>query len=107
VPEPPEPMFGHGPFIGVFEEGDGVVGVLGAVVVLGVVVVVGVELVGAAAAPAMPATAPPVASAPNTIAALSVFDMCIGGASSRSMKERFRDSPPRAKRRLRRSVGVV
>jgi hypothetical protein len=105
-------MFGHGPFIGVFEDGDGVVGVLGVVVVPGVVVVLGVEVAGvelvvAAAAPAMPATAPPVASAPNTIAALSVFEMCIGGASSRWMKERFRDCPPRAKRRLRRSVGVV
>lgn len=88
MPGLPEPMFGHGAFVGVLDF-DGAV-VLGAAGALGVVLgveVVGVVLVGAAAAPAMPATAPPAASAPNTIAALSVFEMCICGASSRSVQE--------------------
>jgi hypothetical protein len=65
------------PFGGV-DGGAGVV-VLGVVVVDGVVVVLWVLVVepsdplGAAAAAAIPATAPPVASAPATITALMVF----------------------------------
>jgi hypothetical protein len=66
------------------EFGAGVVldGVDGVVVVLGVdwVLVVPVAVLdplGAAAAPAMPATAPPVASAPTTITALIVFALFI------------------------------
>ncbi|HXA54234.1 MAG TPA: hypothetical protein VNV37_05100 [Solirubrobacteraceae bacterium] len=61
---------------------------LGVVVVDGVVVVLGVALcvpvvelpdpLGAAAATAMPATAPPVASAPATITALIVFALLMG-----------------------------
>lgn len=65
-------MFGQWPVGGVPDFGVGV----------GVVDLVGVELVGAAAAPAMPIAAPPRASAPMTIAALSIFEMCIGRASS-------------------------
>src|SRR5271154_7160383 len=98
-------MFGHGCFEGVVDFCDGA-GVLGVVVVLGVEVI-GVELVGAAAAPAIPATAPPVASAPRTIAALRVFEMCIGGASSRWVQERFQHYARGPKRRVRRGVGVV
>jgi hypothetical protein len=66
------------------EFGAGVVldGVDGVVVVLGVdwVLVVPVAVLdplGAAAAPAMPATAPPVASAPTTITALMVLALFI------------------------------
>src|SRR5277367_6524465 len=92
-------MFGHAPFIGVFDfcEGAGVAGVVGVlgVVLAGGAAVVGVELVGAAAAPAIPATAPPAASAPNTIAALRVFEMCICGASSRSVQECYEHYPSR------------
>jgi hypothetical protein len=70
-------MFGQGVFVeGVVDFVDGVAGVLG------VAEVVGVELVevelGAAAAAAMPTTEPPTASAPATIVALSLFEMCIG-----------------------------
>jgi hypothetical protein len=46
----------------------------------GVVDLVGVELVVAADAPAMPTAAPPAASAPATIAALSIFELCIGSS---------------------------
>ncbi len=91
-------MFGHGPSPGVpevggepdFGAGDGadgvvevdvdVVGVAAAGVVAvesgGLVAVVLVEL-GAAAAPAIPETAPPAASAPATIVAPSSFDVFI------------------------------
>lgn len=92
LPEP-EPMFGHGSFgaepdlcvgaalpgAGAPGGGEGVVGVVlvdelvGALpdVVLGVVAVLPV----APDAPAMPAAAPPVASAPATIVAPNIFDM--------------------------------
>lgn len=93
LPLEPEPMFGHGSFgaepdfcvgaalpgAGVPGAGEGVVGV--AVVdelvdplpdvVLGVVAVLPV----APDAPAMPAAAPPVASAPATIVAPNIFDI--------------------------------
>jgi hypothetical protein len=67
-------MLGQGIFDGVvdFCAGAGVVGVEG-----DGVEVVGVEVVGAAAAPAMPTTAPAVASAPATITALSVLEICM------------------------------
>jgi hypothetical protein len=87
-------MFGHGPLPGAPDlggepdlgVGDGVEGVVGVdvvgvvdgcVVVEGVVVVVAavLEELGAAAAPAMPETAPPAASAPATIVAPSSFDV--------------------------------
>ena len=69
-------MFGQWPFIGVPGVCEGVGAFfVGAGVVLGVV---GVVLVGAAAAPAIPAAAPPTASVPETIATLSIFEMCIG-----------------------------
>lgn len=82
-------MFGQGWPEGLVEFGAGAVldGVEGVVVVDGVVVVLGVDWVvvpvvpvplGAAAAPAMPATAPPVASAPTTITALIVFALFMG-----------------------------
>jgi hypothetical protein len=81
-------MFGHGCLPGVVDLGaadfPGVVGV-GVVGVVDVdaagtfdpllVVGVAVDVVGAAAAPAMPAAAPPVASAPATIVAPSIFEM--------------------------------
>jgi hypothetical protein len=72
-------MFGQGVFVeGVEDLVEGVAGVLG------VADVVGVELVevalGAAAAAAMPTTEPPTASAPATIVALSLFEMCIGSS---------------------------
>jgi hypothetical protein len=80
-------MLGQGPFPGVVDFGDadfcaGVVGVVGVFAVLDSVVVVlaalpAVEL-GAAAAPAMPETAPPVARAPATIVAPSILVMCMG-----------------------------
>jgi hypothetical protein len=73
----PEPMFGHGVFVdGAVDFVDGVAGVLGAAEVVGVGLV-DVAL-GAAAAVAMPTTAPPMASAPATTVALSLFEMCIG-----------------------------
>jgi hypothetical protein len=95
LPFEPEPMFGHGSLPGVpdlggepdFGAGDGVAGVVGVVgvdvvgVVDGVAVVEGgvvgavLEGLGAAAAPAMPETAPPAASAPATIVAPSSFDV--------------------------------
>jgi len=82
-------MFGHGffdvPSFGIADFVEFGAGALGAVVLgagaLGVGVLgvaFGVELVVAADAPAMPAAAPPVASAPATIVALSMFDTCIG-----------------------------
>jgi hypothetical protein len=65
-------MFGQWPF-------GGVLGFCaGAGAVEGVVDGVGVELVGAAAAPAMPIAAPPMARAPPTIVALSILEMCMG-----------------------------
>jgi hypothetical protein len=60
-------MFGQWPLGGVANFGAGA----------GVLDLVGVELVGAAAAPAMPIAAPPTASAPATVAALSIFEMCM------------------------------
>jgi hypothetical protein len=91
--EPEEPMFGHGslpgepdfggePDLGACVGDEGVADVLG-VVVVGVVVwvvEVGVlaellEELGAAAAPAIPETAPPAASAPATIVAPSSLDV--------------------------------
>jgi hypothetical protein len=86
-------MFGHGPLPGVpdlggepdFGAGDGAEGVVdvdvvGVVVAAGVVAVEGVvavvlEELGAAAAPAIPETAPPAASAPATIVAPSSLDV--------------------------------
>jgi hypothetical protein len=82
-------MFGQGPLAPDFDgeadfwAGAGVVGVVGVVGVdvvgvVGVVAgVVAVELVVAAEAPAMPATAPPVARAPATIVAWSILDIRI------------------------------
>jgi hypothetical protein len=70
-------MFGHGVFVeGVVDFVDGVAGVVGVAEVVGVGLV-DVEL-GAAAAVAMPTTAPPTARVPATIVALSVLEMCIG-----------------------------
>jgi hypothetical protein len=95
----PEPMSGHGPLPVVLGEPDfevvpdcpggvdGFVLVDGAVVLVLVLVLVPVVLVelvpvalalGAAEAPAMPAMAPPVASAPATIVAPSILDTFIG-----------------------------
>jgi hypothetical protein len=87
-------MFGHGPLPGVapdlggepdFGAGDGVEGVVDVDVVGVAAVDVAVESVsvvaavleelGAAAAPAMPETAPPAASAPATIVAPSSLDV--------------------------------
>jgi hypothetical protein len=84
-------MFGHGPLPGVvpdlggepdFGTGDGVDGVVELDVdVVGVVAVEDVpvatvrEELGAAAAPAMPETAPPAASAPATMVAPSSLDV--------------------------------
>jgi hypothetical protein len=81
-------MFGHGPLPGVpalggepdFGAGEGVDGVVevdvDVVGVTGVVaVVVAEEELGAAAAPAIPETAPPAASAPATIVAPSSLDV--------------------------------
>jgi hypothetical protein len=87
-------MFGHGPLPGEpdlggepdFGAGDGVegvvvvdgvgaVGVDGVAVVEGVVVAAVLDELGAAAAPAMPETAPPAASAPATIVAPSSLDV--------------------------------
>jgi hypothetical protein len=72
-------MFGQGTFDWVPDFG-GVVGFCvldgGVGVVAGVEVV---ELVVAAEAPAIPAAAPPVASAPATIVAWSILDIRIGG----------------------------
>jgi len=69
-------MFGHGPFpfgldfcVGAGVEGVGVVGVVDLVLEAALLVVP-----GAAAAPAMPETAPAVASAPATIVAPSSLD---------------------------------
>jgi hypothetical protein len=80
-------MFGHGcfvvePLFGACDlgAGDGVVGVgvvvvLAALLVAALLVTAPLVLLGAAAAPAMPAIAPVVASAPATIVALSILDM--------------------------------
>jgi hypothetical protein len=65
----PEPDFWLGA-AGALPLGAGVAGVVLVLVELGVVVV--------EAALAMPAAAPPVAIAPATIVAPSIFDMCIG-----------------------------
>jgi hypothetical protein len=82
-------MFGHGWPEGLVEFGAGLVfdGVAGVVVVDGVVCdgvdwvavpVVPLVPLGDAAAPAMPASAPPVASAPTTMTALIVFALFMG-----------------------------
>lgn len=73
-------MFGQGvldvpDFGGVADFCPGGVALLGATGV--VAVAVAVELVGAAEAPAMPAAAPPAASAPVTIVAWSILDIRI------------------------------
>ena len=72
------------------------------------VVVPVVVVDGEAAAPAMPATAPPVASAPATIVAPSILEMVMSikppGSGVASMSSRVRGL---AKRRSRRGVGVV
>ena len=68
-------MFGQLPFIGVPGVCDGVGALFAGAGAAGVV---GVELVGAADAPAIPAAVPPTASVPETIATLSIFEMCIG-----------------------------
>jgi hypothetical protein len=84
-----EPMFGHGPFtVPDLWVGAGLIGALGVVVlVLGVVLEVVVEslLVVVLAvvpvdadAPAMPAAAPPVASAPATMVAPSILEIRMG-----------------------------
>jgi hypothetical protein len=84
-------MFGQGLPLGVVDFGDGV-GVLdvpGVLVVLGVVatcvadaaLVVPVVVDGAAEALAMPAAAPPVASAPATMVAPSILEMVMGQTS--------------------------
>ncbi len=81
-------MLGQWPFIGVAGVWLGVGVVCVGAVVLGVVVVevvlgvVGVELVVAADAPAIPAAAPPTASVPETIAALSSLELGMSGVSS-------------------------
>jgi hypothetical protein len=80
-PEPelpePEPMFGHGCFAGEVDFWEGVVAV--GVDVVGavdwVLVAALVVVLGAAAAPGIPETAPPVASAPATIVAPRILDM--------------------------------
>jgi len=76
-------MFGQWPLGGVVDLGAGA-GVLG---VLGVLDLLGVELVGAAAAPAMPIAAPPTASATATVAALSIFEMCMAWSLQWWMRE--------------------
>jgi hypothetical protein len=73
-------MFGHGPLPWPdFCDGAGVdgvgVGVVGVVVFVGVVALL--VVLGAAAAPAMPETAPAVARAPATIVAPSILDIVI------------------------------
>jgi hypothetical protein len=70
--------------------GAGLVGVVevdatGALASLLVPLPVELVLVGAAAAPAMPAAAPPVASAPATIVAPSILEMRIGSNLLESM----------------------
>jgi hypothetical protein len=80
----PEPMFGQGfPPVepdfgpgGVFVLGGAVVGLVDCVVVEVFAAVLGV--VGDADALAMPAAAPPVASAPATIVAPSILEIVIG-----------------------------
>jgi hypothetical protein len=71
-------MFGHGS-LPVDPDLPGAVGLCAGAEVLGAVdLVVDVEVDGVVAAPAIPAAAPPVASAPATIVAPSVLEMCIG-----------------------------
>jgi hypothetical protein len=74
-------MFGHGvldpDFVGMLVLGVGVVAGADVPGVAEVLVAVGVELVVAAEAPAIPAAVPPVASAPATIVAWSIFDIRI------------------------------
>jgi hypothetical protein len=73
-------MFGQLPFGGVPDFCDGVgADFEGAGLVVGVEPV-GLGLVGAAAAPAIPTAAPPAASTPVRIAALSIFELCIGAS---------------------------
>jgi hypothetical protein len=79
-------MFGQGFFpVPDFCDGAGVEGAEG-VGAVGVVdlaaVVVALVLLGAAAAPAMPETAPAVARAPATIVAPSILDIVIAGRTS-------------------------
>lgn len=79
-------MFGHGLPPGLVDFGLGVgvvevpveLDVLGAVVVGVAAVLVVLVVDGAAEALAMPATAPPVASAPATMVAPSILEMVIG-----------------------------
>jgi hypothetical protein len=75
-------MFGHEPFPGEADfcgvgAGVDVVGAADWVLVDWVLALVLFVVVGAAAAPEMPATAPPVASAPATIVAPSILDMAM------------------------------
>jgi hypothetical protein len=78
---PLEPMFGHGwlPDFVDFWVGVGVeLDVLGAAALCVPVVLVVLVVAGAAAALAIPAAAPPVASAPATMVAPSILEMVIG-----------------------------
>jgi len=72
-------MFGQACFPGVVDCGEGMGAELVEVLDSGVVVLVAglLVVVGAAAAPEMPAAAPPTASAPATIVAPRVLDTCI------------------------------
>jgi hypothetical protein len=73
-------MFGQLPFGWAPDRCDGVGAELeGAGLVVDGSEVVLPELVGAADAPAIPTAAPPAASAPVTIAAVSIFELCIWG----------------------------
>jgi hypothetical protein len=124
------PMPGHGCFSGEPDFCAGVVGLLGSVGLAGVVevelgvVAVDVEpldvpspvpedepepdgvvpVVGVAAAPAIPAAAPPVASAPATIVAPSIFEIFIAvnlrGGDGWMMRSIVRGGAKRAGRRL-------
>jgi hypothetical protein len=76
---PVDPDFGGADFCAGAEPlGVEVVGVVDSAVVAALLVVPLVVVLGAAAAPAMPATAPVVASAPATIVALSSLDTVMG-----------------------------
>ncbi len=74
----PEPVCGAVFCDGVAGAGAVLVDGVEVVGVVGVVGVVVVELVVAAEAPAIPAAAPPVASAPATMVAWSILDIRIG-----------------------------
>jgi hypothetical protein len=114
----PEPMCGQWWPDGVVVFGAGVVldGVGGVVVVLGVdwvgvVPVAVLDPLGAAAAPAMPATAPPVASAPTTRTALMVLALLMrtscgreGSSLRQPVCEPPLSGPQRAAKPRRRSV---